>query len=125
MDKTDHDKALLNMPDVELKKNPAGEGIVDVAAQVRSAGQKIGVLRIGFTRNYIVAMIGSMIVLVLFSGAVVLTLGVFAYRLLVERDIIAPLKRVIIVAKKISQDGDMGQEEIEVSGNDEIAQLAT
>ena len=48
LDKSDYEKGLLSATSTELRQNPDGGGIVDVTAPVMAAGQKIGVLRIGF-----------------------------------------------------------------------------
>jgi len=122
--KTEHERDILATLGVNVVPGFEVSGVTDVAAPVMSAGQKIGVLCIGFTKKSISNIVFVIVLLLLLSGLAVLGIGAFTYNLIVKRDIIAPLTRVMVVARKIGEEGDMSQQEIAVSGNDEIAQLA-
>ncbi len=122
--KTDLQREIMGVSAITVMARSSIAGVSDVAVPVMSAGQKIGVLCIGFSRKSITTVVFTIVLLLVLAGLLVLVGGAFTYNLIVGRDIIAPLTRVMVVARKISEEGDLSQQEIMAHGNDEIAQLA-
>jgi methyl-accepting chemotaxis protein len=124
LDNTDFEKEALAAKEILVHNDSLSRGTFEMAAPVVAAGKVLGILRIGFTTKYISALANEIIILLVLIGVVALIGGSIIYGMVIERYIIRPLSRVMDVARRIA-DGNILQNEIEITSDDEIGQLAS
>ena len=123
LNQTDFDKTVLKIEGISILKSPDNRDVLEAVIPVMSAGQRMGVLRIGFSSKAITAATRAIVFMSIFISILAIAVGIFVYYLFIQRTIIIPLNNVMTVAQKIA-DGNLSQNEIEVTSSDEIGQMA-
>jgi methyl-accepting chemotaxis protein len=123
LNKSEFEQEALQTAKLMIHEDPTKSYIFETAIPVIAAGQKMGILRIGYTTKYISAVARNIVIIAFLIGILAIVGGSIIYYFAIQTGIINPLMKVILVAQKISE-GNLSQKQIEVSSKDEIGQLA-
>ncbi|OGS19602.1 MAG: hypothetical protein A2219_07375 [Elusimicrobia bacterium RIFOXYA2_FULL_50_26] len=123
LNESDFDKTALNVEKLAITPHPQRRSVFETATPIFSMRDHLGVLRVGYTSSNIAATVRKTVLLSILISILAVLAGSFIYFIVIEKSITTPLRRVMDVAYKIS-DGNLSQDEVEVTSNDEIGQLA-
>jgi methyl-accepting chemotaxis protein len=123
LNQTEFEKKALEAAKLTISTNPDKKNIFETATPVIAAGQKMGVLRIGYSSKNIVAATQNIIILSGLIGILAIGFGSLFYYVMIERGIVQPLSNVMTVAQKVAE-GNLSQKEIVVVSHDEIGKFA-
>ncbi len=123
LNQTDYEKKIMAITELTTFQNPNEGSVFDVGVPLIVSGQRLGTLRLGYTTRNISAVVRGTILVALLIGILALAAGSFLYYVVIQRDIINPLEKVMVVARAIGDEGDFTQKSIEVKSKDEIGQL--
>lgn len=123
LNKTDFEKNILAIKDFQISKNTAIKNVFDAAIPAIAAGQKQGILRIGFSTKNISTKLRHDIIVVIVIGLLSSIAGIIIFFIMIQKGILKPLSEVMSVAQKVA-DGNLSQKELKIELNDEIGELA-
>jgi len=116
------DKEALEVKEFTKIEHPTDKSIFEVRIPVVAAGERMGVLRIGYTRKYISSAILNIVLISCLIAILSLVVGSLFYYATIQSGIIKSLLNVIGFSQRIAE-GDLSLQEMEVRSENEIGQL--
>ncbi|MCB4791172.1 MAG: methyl-accepting chemotaxis protein [Elusimicrobia bacterium] len=123
LNKTAFEVAALSQEQLGIFQNPSKKDIFETVAPIIASGQKVGILRTGYSTKPISKVVNNIIIISFLIGIITILAGSLLFYFMLQKVLITPLNEVMSVAKKIA-DGNLSQKEIEVKTNDELGHLA-
>lgn len=120
---TEYERKAFEVKELARFPAPQSRDHFEIAVPVMASGEKIGVLRVGFSSQFTSAAIRESVWLSVLVGMAALALGSILYYLMIQRNIIGPLGRVVDAARGIAE-GKLRQNKIQITSRDEIGALA-
>ncbi|MHB9154189.1 MAG: HAMP domain-containing protein [Endomicrobiales bacterium] len=122
LNKTDYENSLMKLAAFNILLPPEQKGVFEAVAPVLGGGEKMGLLRVGYNSRNISSIVRNTVVIAFLISIITLIIGSAIYYSMIGKSIIAPLNKVMGVAKKVAE-GNLSQQEIHVASRDEIGQL--
>lgn len=117
------EKELLNVEEIRINEQTDQKNIFETIIPIEAAGQKMGILKIGYTTRFIYAAARTIVFVSVLIGILSIFGGSAIYYYMIQKGIVNPLTEVMNIAQEIAE-GNLAQKEVEVRTNDEIGQLA-
>lgn len=122
INKTDFEKKALDVKELQRRENPNEKDVFEIVSPVITAGQRMGTLRLGYSTKLIAASIQNNITVSTLIGILALIGGSLIYYFMVQRGVVGPLNKLIVVSQPLSM-GDLTQK-VDIVTGDELENLA-